>query len=153
MELVEETQSDERNGRVTNPSLAEYHVPVHLDVPAIDVVRTDVADPHTPMGARGIGEISIAGVGGAVAHAVFNATGKRVRDLPITLDTLKQWRGPPLIPTSITTPHVRNCSSNQVREGCLGSTRIHTASPAICPSWGPCAAVTASASRARPSKS
>ena len=86
--LMEETQFDERTGRVMNPSLAEYHVPVHLDVPQIDVVWTDEPDPHTPMGARGVGEIGITGVGAAVANAVFNATGKRVRDLPITLDKL-----------------------------------------------------------------
>ncbi|MGI9170348.1 MAG: molybdopterin cofactor-binding domain-containing protein, partial [Caulobacteraceae bacterium] len=86
--LMEETWFDERTGRVMNPSLAEYHVPVHLDVPAIEVMWTDEADPHTPMGARGIGEIGITGVGAAVANAVFNATGKRVRDLPITLDRL-----------------------------------------------------------------
>jgi xanthine dehydrogenase YagR molybdenum-binding subunit len=86
--LMEETQFDERTGRVMNPSLAEYHVPVHLDVPAIDVIWTDDADPHTPMGARGVGEIGITGVGAAVANAVFNATGKRVRDLPLTLDKL-----------------------------------------------------------------
>ncbi len=84
--LMEETQYDERNGRVMNPSLAEYHVPVHMDVPEIDVIWTDIADPHAPMGAHGIGEIGITGVGAAVANAVFNATGKRVRDLPITLD-------------------------------------------------------------------
>ncbi len=86
--LMEETQFDERTGRVMNPSLAEYHVPVHLDVPEIDVIWTDEADPHSPMGARGVGEIGITGVGAAVANAVFNATGKRVRDLPITLDKL-----------------------------------------------------------------
>ncbi len=86
--LMEETQFDERNGRIMNPSLAEYHVPVHLDVPEIDVMWTDIADPHTPMGAHGIGEIGITGVGAAVANAVYNATGKRVRDLPITLDKL-----------------------------------------------------------------
>ncbi len=86
--LMEETQFDERTGRVMNPSLAEYHVPVHLDVPEIDVIWSDEADPHTPMGARGVGEIGITGVGAAVANAVFNATGKRVRDLPITLDKL-----------------------------------------------------------------
>ena len=86
--LMEETQFDERNGRIMNPSLAEYHVPVHMDVPEIDVIWTDIADPHTPMGARGVGEIGITGVGAAVANAIFNATGKRVRDLPITLDKL-----------------------------------------------------------------
>ena len=84
--LMEETQFDERNGRVMNPSLAEYHVPVHMDVPEIEVMWTDIPDPHAPMGARGVGEIGITGVGAAVANAVYNATGKRVRDLPITLD-------------------------------------------------------------------
>jgi xanthine dehydrogenase YagR molybdenum-binding subunit len=84
--LMEETYFDERNGRVMNPSLAEYHVPVHMDVPEIDVIWTDIPDPHAPMGAHGVGEIGITGVGAAVANAVYNATGKRVRDLPITLD-------------------------------------------------------------------
>lgn len=86
--MMEETEFDERNGRIMNPSLAGYHVPVHMDVPQIDVIWTDIPDPHTPMGARGIGEIGITGVGAAVANAVFNACGKRVRDLPITLDKL-----------------------------------------------------------------
>ena len=88
MALMEETQFDERNGRIMNPSLSEYHLPVHLDVPEIDVIWTDIPDPHTPMGAHGIGEIGITGVAAAVANAVYNATGKRVRDLPITLDKL-----------------------------------------------------------------
>ena len=86
--LMEETQFDERNGRIMNPSLAEYHVPVHMDVPDIDIIWTDIADPHAPMGAHGVGEIGITGTGAAVANAIFNATGKRVRDLPITLDKL-----------------------------------------------------------------
>jgi len=86
--LSEETLFDERSGRIMNPSLAEYHVPVHLDVPKIDVIWNDIPDPHTPMGVRGIGEIGITGVGAAVANAVFNATGRRIRDLPITLDKL-----------------------------------------------------------------
>ncbi|TIV93321.1 MAG: xanthine dehydrogenase family protein molybdopterin-binding subunit, partial [Mesorhizobium sp.] len=74
--------------RIMSTSLADYHVPVHLDVPEIDVLWTDVPDPRTPMGARGIGEIGTTGVAAAVANAVFNATGIRVRDLPITLDKL-----------------------------------------------------------------
>jgi xanthine dehydrogenase YagR molybdenum-binding subunit len=86
--LSEETLFDPRNGRVMNPSLAEYHVPVHLDVPEIDVMWTDIPDPQAPLGARGIGEIGITGTAAAIANAVFNATGKRVRDLPITLDKL-----------------------------------------------------------------
>jgi xanthine dehydrogenase YagR molybdenum-binding subunit len=84
--LTEETLFDERTGRIMNPSLAEYHVPVHLDVPRIDVIWNDLPDPHSPFGARGIGEIGITGVGAAIANAVYNATGKRVRELPITLD-------------------------------------------------------------------
>ena len=86
--LMEETQFDERNGRIMNPSLAEYHVPVHMDVPEIDIMWTDIPDPHAPAGARGIGEIGITGTGAAIANAVYNACGKRVRELPITLDKL-----------------------------------------------------------------
>jgi xanthine dehydrogenase YagR molybdenum-binding subunit len=86
--LMEDTEFDERTGRIMNPSLAEYHVPVHMDVPEIDVIWTDIPDPHTPMGARGIGEIGITGVAAAIANAIYNATGRRVRDLPITLDKL-----------------------------------------------------------------
>ncbi|MFC0204575.1 xanthine dehydrogenase family protein molybdopterin-binding subunit [Novosphingobium soli] len=86
--LMEETEFDERTARIMNPSLAEYHVPVHMDVPELDVMWTDIPDPRTPMGARGIGEIGITGTGAAVANAIYNATGKRVRDLPITLDKL-----------------------------------------------------------------
>jgi xanthine dehydrogenase YagR molybdenum-binding subunit len=86
--LMEETQFDERNGRIMNPSLSEYHVPVHMDVPEIDVMWTDTPDPHAPMGAHGVGEIGITGTAAAVANAIYNATGKRIRDLPITLDKL-----------------------------------------------------------------
>ena len=86
--LMEETQFDERNGRIMNPSLAEYHVPVHMDVPEIDVMWTDIPDPHTPMGAHGVGEIGITGTGAAIANALYNACGKRIRELPITLDKL-----------------------------------------------------------------
>ncbi len=86
--LAEETLLDERNGRIMNPTLADYHLPTHLDVPQIDVMWTDIPDPRSPLGARGIGEIGITGVAAAVANAVFNATGRRVRELPITLDKL-----------------------------------------------------------------
>ncbi|MBB5987044.1 xanthine dehydrogenase family protein molybdopterin-binding subunit [Sphingobium lignivorans] len=88
MALTEETLLDERTGRIMSTSLADYHVPVHLDVPDIDVLWTDIPDPRTPLGARGIGEIGTTGVAAALANAVFNATGKRVRDLPLTLDKL-----------------------------------------------------------------
>jgi xanthine dehydrogenase YagR molybdenum-binding subunit len=88
MALMEETMFDERNGRIMNASLAEYHVPVHLDVPKIEVMWTDIPDLHAPMGAHGVGEIGITGTAAAVANAIYNATGRRVRDLPITLDKL-----------------------------------------------------------------
>lgn len=86
--LTEATMFDERSGRIMNPSLAEYHVPVHLDVPEIDVIWNDIPDPHSPMGVHGIGEIGITGVGAAVANAIYNAMGRRIRELPITLDKL-----------------------------------------------------------------
>jgi len=88
MALTEETLFDERRGLIMNPSLAEYHVPVNLDVPHIEILYNNISDQHAPLGARGIGEIGITGVAAAIANAVFNATGKRVRDLPITLDKL-----------------------------------------------------------------
>jgi xanthine dehydrogenase YagR molybdenum-binding subunit len=66
---------------------------VHLDVPAIDVIWTDIPDAHTPMGAHGIGEFGITGTAAAVANAVYNATRKRIRDLPIRLDKVMTAAG------------------------------------------------------------
>ena len=71
-----------------NPSLSEYHVPVQADVPDIDIVYTNIPDPHTPVGAHGVGEIGITGVAAAIANAVYHATGKRITSLPITLEKL-----------------------------------------------------------------
>ncbi|MGI9025241.1 MAG: xanthine dehydrogenase family protein molybdopterin-binding subunit [Burkholderiaceae bacterium] len=89
MALFEESLLDTRNGRYVNASLAEYHVPVNADVGSIDVLFVDEDDPHVnPLGVKGIGEIGITGVAGAIANAIYNATGRRVRDLPITLDKL-----------------------------------------------------------------
>lgn len=88
MALEEETVFDERKGRILSRSLAEYHVPVHLDVPHIDVIFNDVPDKRAPLGARGLAEIGITGAAAAIANAVFNATGRRIRQLPITLDKL-----------------------------------------------------------------
>jgi xanthine dehydrogenase YagR molybdenum-binding subunit len=68
--------------------LAEYHVPVNADVPRIETYFLDIPDEHTPLGAHGIGEIGITGVAAAIANAVYHATGRRVRSLPITLDKL-----------------------------------------------------------------
>src|ERR671916_548808 len=88
MALSEQTLIDRRTGRIMNPSLAEYHVPVHADIPHIDVDYLNEPDPTMPLGLHGIGEVSITGAAAAVANAVRHATGKRVRDLPITLDKL-----------------------------------------------------------------
>ncbi|TMR16556.1 xanthine dehydrogenase family protein molybdopterin-binding subunit [Nonomuraea turkmeniaca] len=86
--LTEETQVDPRTGRIMNAGLAEYHVPVHADIPHIDVHCLDEPDPTMPLGLVGVGEVSITGVGAAVANAVRHATGKRIVDLPITIDKL-----------------------------------------------------------------
>jgi xanthine dehydrogenase YagR molybdenum-binding subunit len=87
MALFEESVLDVRNGRFVNASLAEYHVPVNADIGSIDVSFIDEHDPYVnPLGIKGIGEIGITGVAGSIANAIYNATGKRVRDLPITLD-------------------------------------------------------------------
>ena len=87
--LMESTVPDEKTGRIVNPNFAEYHVAVHADAPEFDIDFIDEPDPHMPdPGARGIGEIGIVGAPAAVVNAIFNATGKRVRDLPITPDKL-----------------------------------------------------------------
>lgn len=87
MVLLEETLMDKEHGRVLNADLGEYHVPVHADIPVIDAFFVNEVDHIiNPVGAKGIGEISIVGVAAAVANAVYHATGVRVRDLPITLD-------------------------------------------------------------------
>jgi xanthine dehydrogenase YagR molybdenum-binding subunit len=89
MALLEETKMDVPLGTYINHDLAMYHVPVNADVPDIDATWIDEEDPHiNPMGSKGIGEIGITGTAAAVANAVYNATGVRVRDLPITPDKL-----------------------------------------------------------------
>jgi xanthine dehydrogenase YagR molybdenum-binding subunit len=89
MALYEYAATDKRLGRWVNNNLAEYHVPVNADIGQIDAFWIDEKDDHVnPLGAKGIGEIGITGAAAAVANAVFHATGKRVRDLPITLDKL-----------------------------------------------------------------
>jgi xanthine dehydrogenase YagR molybdenum-binding subunit len=87
--LMEELVVDKRFGFFVNHDLAGYEVPVHADIPHQDVVFLDEADPFSsPMKAKGVGELGICGVGAAVANAIYNATGIRERDYPITLDKL-----------------------------------------------------------------
>ena len=87
--LMEELAVDKRRGFFVNHDLAGYEVPVHADIPHQEVVFLDETDPaSSPMKAKGVGELGICGVGAAVANAIHNATGIRVRDYPITLDKL-----------------------------------------------------------------
>ena len=87
--LSEDLIHDSRNGKVVNRDLAEYHVAVNADVPQLDVVFLEERDIHAnPIHAKGIGELGICGAGAAVANAIYNATGVRIRDFPITLDKL-----------------------------------------------------------------
>ena len=90
MALREETLIDHRDGRIVNANIAEYLVPVNADVEDIQVIFVDELEDSNPLGVKGVGEIGIVGVPAAIANAVYHATGKRVRDLPITLDKLLQ---------------------------------------------------------------
>lgn len=89
MALMEETIFDPRAGRIITRDLANYHVPVHADMPEIEVEFINEPDPFiSPLGSRGIGEIGITGAPAAIANAVYHATGLRIRDIPITPDKL-----------------------------------------------------------------
>ena len=88
MALHEETLIDHRNGRIVNANIAEYLVPVNADVHDIQVIWVDELDDSNPLGVKGVGEVGIVGVSAAIANGVYHATGKRIRDLPITLDKL-----------------------------------------------------------------
>ncbi len=89
MALHEESVLDHRLGRFMNHNLAEYHVPANADVHDIEVIFVDEPDPEvTPLGVKGLGEIGIVGTAAAIANAIYHATGKRVRSLPITIDKL-----------------------------------------------------------------
>ncbi|SNR63361.1 xanthine dehydrogenase, molybdenum binding subunit apoprotein [Maribacter sedimenticola] len=89
MALEEEGMIDDRSGRIMNANLAEYHMAVHADVQQLNVLFVEEHDDIVnPLGAKGLGEIGIVGVASAIANAVFDASGKRVRNLPITLDKL-----------------------------------------------------------------
>lgn len=90
MALMEHSVVDPRNGRVTNANFAEYAVPVHADAPSVmDVTFVEEHDPHVnPLGVKGLGEIAMVGVAPAITNAIFHATGKRIRALPVTPDKL-----------------------------------------------------------------
>ena len=87
--LMEELAIDKRRGFFVNHDLASYEVPVHADIPYQEVIFLDETDPiSSPMKAKGVGELGICGVAAAIANAIHNATGVRVRNYPITLDKL-----------------------------------------------------------------
>jgi xanthine dehydrogenase YagR molybdenum-binding subunit len=87
--LHEHAVMDPRSGRPMNPNLGEYHIPVNADVPSLEAILVEERDPHVnALGIKGVGEIGITGTAGAVANAVWHATGVRVRKFPITLDRL-----------------------------------------------------------------
>jgi xanthine dehydrogenase YagR molybdenum-binding subunit len=87
--LHEQAVMDARSGRPMNPNLGEYHIPVNADVPSIEAILVEERDPHVnALGIKGVGEIGVTGTAGAVANAVWHATGVRVRKFPITLDRL-----------------------------------------------------------------
>jgi xanthine dehydrogenase YagR molybdenum-binding subunit len=87
--LMEDLVVDKRRGFFVNHDLAAYEVPVHADIPHQEVLFLDEVDPAaSPMKAKGVGELGICGVAAAVANAIYNATGVRVRDYPVTLDKL-----------------------------------------------------------------
>ncbi|MGV9349961.1 xanthine dehydrogenase family protein molybdopterin-binding subunit [Streptomyces spiralis] len=86
MALLEETVSDEPSGRIATATLGDYLVPVNADVPEMQVAFVGSPDPANPIGTKGIGEIGLVGIAPAVANAVFHATGRRIRSLPITIE-------------------------------------------------------------------
>jgi xanthine dehydrogenase YagR molybdenum-binding subunit len=87
MALMERTALDPRDGRPVNAHMAEYLLPVNLDIPTLDVAFVDEADPHVNvLGVKGLGEISLVGMAPAIANAVFHATGRRIHELPIRLE-------------------------------------------------------------------
>jgi xanthine dehydrogenase YagR molybdenum-binding subunit len=89
MALMEQSQYDPLRGRVVTRDLANYLVPVHADMPVFDIQFIDHPDPYiSPIGARGIGEIGITGMAAAIANAIYHATGRRVRDLPVSIEKL-----------------------------------------------------------------
>ncbi|MEH6407186.1 MAG: molybdopterin cofactor-binding domain-containing protein, partial [Leeuwenhoekiella sp.] len=89
MALEEEGMVDKNLGRIMNANLAEYHIPVHADIKNIEIIFVEEKDDIVnPLGAKGVGELGMVGVAAAISNAVYNATGKRIKELPIKLDHL-----------------------------------------------------------------
>jgi xanthine dehydrogenase YagR molybdenum-binding subunit len=89
MALLEATHTDHRDGRIVNANMSDYLVPVNADIPALDAEFLPAQDNVVnPLGVKGLGELVMVGVPAAIANAVFNATGKRITELPITLEKL-----------------------------------------------------------------
>jgi xanthine dehydrogenase YagR molybdenum-binding subunit len=88
MALLEETVTDPRTGRIANATFADYLVAVNADVPDMDVLFVGDPDPFNPIGVKGVGEIGLMGTAAAIANAVYHATGRRIRSLPITIEQL-----------------------------------------------------------------
>ncbi|GHO47512.1 xanthine dehydrogenase family protein molybdopterin-binding subunit [Ktedonospora formicarum] len=89
MALLEQTCMDETTGRIVNANFADYAIPVHADIPPLEVLFVEEPDLElNPLGVKGVGEIAIVGIAPAIANAIYHATGRRVRDLPITMNKL-----------------------------------------------------------------
>jgi len=88
MALHERTTTDRASGAIIGDNLADYLVPVHADMPTFDIVMVDEHDPHLPGGIKGVGMLGTGGIQAAIANAVFHATGKRIRHLPIRIEDL-----------------------------------------------------------------
>jgi CO/xanthine dehydrogenase Mo-binding subunit len=86
--MFEDVVSDAGSGRIANATFGDYLVPVNADIPSMDVVFVGEPDTASPLGVKGVGEVGLAGVPAAIANAVYHATGKRIRSLPITIDQL-----------------------------------------------------------------
>jgi xanthine dehydrogenase YagR molybdenum-binding subunit len=88
MALFEETITDPDTGRIANPTFSDYLVAVNADIPDMDVLFVGEPDRFNPIGVKGVGEIGLVGIAPAIANAVFHATGRRIRSLPITIEQL-----------------------------------------------------------------
>jgi xanthine dehydrogenase YagR molybdenum-binding subunit len=88
MTMLEETIIDSGTGRIANATFGDYLIPVNADVPDLDVVFAGDPDNFSPVGIKGLGEVGVVGVAAAIANAVYHATGRRIRSLPITIDKL-----------------------------------------------------------------